>query len=263
VTTLDDVQSRKIHRREGRRRAIGGIASLGLVVGLPFVLRGLTIWQRQDNPRGVPIFLVGLVIIGACLAAFTWVGRTWQSAVTADAEEARAEGVPALPFGAEPLEGGVVLRPRAAIRVTPGVLVVLTLLTAWGMSEDGLPVQANVVRVGAVAMAVLWWWTRTYELCLDHSGMWRRRRPRWHLAWSDLARVENKPMSNPWYPNKPDDLVVHGRITTPRGPVGDTVRVRCNLLAIMPDAFRALAQQYADGVPATPRGRHARDRAAR
>ncbi len=241
------MRNRKIHRREGRRRAIGGIASIGLVVGLPFVLRGLTIWLREDNPRGIRVLLVGLLIIGACLAAFRWVGSTWQSAVKADAEDARADGVAALPFGAEPIEGGVVLRPRAAIRVTPGVLVVLMLLIAWGMSDDGLPVQADVVRVGAVAMAVLWWWTRTYELCLDQSGIWRRRRPRWRMAWTDLHSVTNKPMSNMWYPNKPDDLVLHGRLTTPRGRVRDTVRVRCNLLAITPEDFRALAQPYADG----------------
>ncbi|WP_156399930.1 hypothetical protein [Phycicoccus sp. Soil748] len=247
---------RKIHRREGRRRAIGGLAAVGLVVGLPFVLRGLTIWLRQDNPRGIPILVVGVVIIGACLAGLKWVGSTWQRAVTADAEEARALGVPALPFGAEPLDGGVVLRPRAAIRVTPGLLVVLMLLTGWGMSEDGLPIQGGVVLVGAAAMAALWWWTRTYELCLDHSGMWRRRRPRWRLAWSDLGRVENKSMSTMWYPNKPDDLIVHGRITTPRGLVKESVRVRCNLLAIMPSDFRALAQQYADGTPVAPPGRH-------
>ena len=254
---------RKTHRREGRRRAIGGLASLGLVVGLPFVLRGLTIWQREDNLRGIPVLVVGLVVIVACIVALRWVGRTWEGAVTADAEDARAEGVPALPFGAEPLDGGVVLRPRAAVRVTPGVIAVLMVLTAWGMSEDGLPLQANVVRVGAVAMAALWWWTRSYELCLDHTGMWRRRRPRWRLAWSDLGRVENKPMSNVWYPNKPDDLIIHGRILTPRGRVRDRVRVRCNLLAIMPDEFRALAEQYVDGVPATPPARHSSTRAER
>ena len=249
---------RKTHRREGRRRAIGGVASIGLVVGLPFVLRGLTVWQKEDNPRGVPILLVGVAIIVSCLAALKWVGSTWQRAVTADAEEARAHGIPALPFGAEPLDGGVVLRPRAAIRVTPGLLVPLMLLTGWGMSADGLPVQGGVVLAGAVAMAVLWWWTRSYELCLDHSGMWRRRRPRWRLTWADLERVENKPMSNRWYPNKPDDLIVRGRITTPHGRGRDTVRVRCNLLAIMPDQFRALAQQYADGVPVARPGRHER-----
>ena len=237
------MKTRKIHRREGRRRAIGGLAAVGFVVGLPFVLRGLTIWLRQDNPRGIPILVVGVVIIGACLAGLKWVGRTWDAAIKADAEEARALGVPALPFGAEPLDGGVVLRPRAAIRVTPGLLVVLMLLTGWGMSEDGLPIQGGVVLVGAAAMAVLWWWTRTYELCLDHSGMWRRRRPRWRLAWSDLGRVENKSMSTMWYPNKPEDLIVHGRITTPRGRVKESVRVRCNLLAIMPSDFRALAQR--------------------
>jgi hypothetical protein len=51
-------------------------------------------------------------------------------------------------------------------------------------------------------------------------------------------------MSNRWYPNKPDDLVLHGRITTPGGRVRASTRIRCNLLAILPEDFAAMANRY-------------------
>ena len=223
---------------------MAGLASLGSLVGLPFAIAGLNTWLHEGNARGIPLLLLGLAIIVGSLLALRWVGRTWQTAVATDAREARDAGLPAVPFGARPREGGVVLRPRAAIRVVPGVLVPMALMVSWGMAEDGLPIPATIVGVGSVGLVVLWVWLRGYELCLDHTGVWRRRRPRWRLAWSDLRSVEHKQMSNAYYPSKPDDLILHGRITTPSGRVRDTVRVRCNLLAILPEDFAALADQY-------------------
>jgi hypothetical protein len=138
----------------------------------------------------------------------------------------------------------VVLRPRAAIRLVPPLVVLLMLLTAVGMAEDGLPVQAAVVAVAGGLLLLLWLVVRRYEICLDSSGIWRRRRPRWRLAWADLQYAERKPTSNRWYPARPDDVLLHGRVTTPHGGVREVVRIRCNLLAILPGDLGLLLDQY-------------------
>lgn len=231
------------HAREGRRRALVGTASIAMMVGLVLAVGGLARW-RAGSSRGAGVLLAGVVVVLVSLAALRWVGRTWQRAVAADARDARAAGADPLPFGARPRAGGVVLRPRAAVRLVPPLLVVLMALTAWGMAEDGLPVQSDVVLAASAVVLVLWLYARSYEICLDHSGIWRRRRPRWRLAWSDLRSAEDKATSSYWYPNRPDDLLLHGRVTTPGGRVRDVVRIRCNLLAISPGDLRALADRY-------------------
>jgi hypothetical protein len=213
-----------------------------MTVGLLLALGGLGRWL-DGNSRGAGVVVAGVAVVLACLGVFWWVGRTWQRALAADSRDARESGRAPVPFGARPRGDGVVLRPRAAIRLVPPLLVSLMLLTAWGMAADGLPVQAAVVVVGSGALLLLWLYARSYEICLDASGIWRRRRPRWRLAWTDLQYLERKPTSNRWYPDRPDDLLLHGHITTPHGRARDVARLRCNLLAVPPDELRALVDR--------------------
>ncbi|GAB3446447.1 hypothetical protein GCM10027517_28720 [Phycicoccus ginsengisoli] len=227
-----------------------GTASIAMMVGLSLAVGGLARW-REGNTRGAGVLVAGVVVVLVSFGALRWVGRTWQRAVAADAREARAAGAIPVPSGARPRAGGVVLRPRAAVRLVPPLLVALMALAAWGMAEDGLRVQSDLVLAASGVVLVLWLYARSYEICLDASGIWRRRRPRWRLAWSDLRSVEDKPTSNRWYPDRPDDLLLHGHITTPGGRVRDVVRIRCNLLAILPDDLRALADRCSTAAAAT------------
>jgi hypothetical protein len=212
-------------------------------IGLAFTIGAVKAAISRDGATWVPLLTVGVVLVAASVAALVW-ARAGIARDEALRRELESRGVVTTPFGAKPRERGVVLRPRAAVRVVPLLLTLLIWMTAVGMALDGL--RAPAVVVGALSLMVIgyWWWGRSYELCLDNTGIWRRRRPRWRLAWQDLRSVDNKPTSNRWHPARPDDIVLRGAIASPGGRHRDTVRIRCNLLAIAPDDFRRLADRY-------------------
>lgn len=208
-------------------------------VGLPFVLGGVgALVNGRDN--GVTLIVLGLSLVAASIVVPLVVGRRWGRRLTAVHDPSVA-----LPFGAEQRGSGVTLRPRAAVRIAPGLVVALMVPTLVGMHLDGVNAVA-VWTVGALTVAVLlgWLWFRRYEVCLDAVGIWRRRRPRWRIAWTDLERTEV--LATPKNANRlrPDDLVLHGLVARPAGRVSRSVRLRMNLLAISTTGLHRLADHF-------------------
>lgn len=233
-------------RRQGLLRALLAVVGIGgSAVALPFIFGGIGA-LRRDRPNGGTILAIGIVILVASILVPIVVKRLWGTALTAVHDPALV-----LPFGAKRRGSGVTLRPRAAVRVAPGFAVALMLLTVLGMSLDGVnPIAVWIVACLTVIVFVGWLWLRSYEVCLDSAGVWRRRRPRWRLAWQDLEWTET--VVTPKHPNqvRPDDLVLHGLVARPRGRTTRSVRLRMNLLAISLEDIQRLADHFAD----QPRG---------
>lgn len=228
-------------RRQGFLRVLLAVLAIGGgAVGIPFFLGGVAaLIGGKDN--GVTLIVLGAAIVIAAIVVPRMVIRRWGAAMTAVHHPAVA-----LPFGARQRGSGVTLRPRAAIRVTPGLLVPMMLLTVTGMHLDAVnPIAVWTVAGLTVVVFVGWLWLRRYELCMDSAGVWRRRRPRWRLAWQDLERTET--MATPKGANqmRPDDLVLHGLVARPGGKVTRTVRIRMNLLAISTHDLQRLAEHFA------------------
>lgn len=209
-------------------------------VAVPLIIGGIQV-VINDRDNGPTLVIIGLAILGASIVVPIVVMRRWGAALTAVHNPAAT-----LPFGAKARGEGVTLRPRAAVRITPGVLIPMMLLVVLGMSFDGVnPIAVWTVAALTLIVTVGWLWIRSYEVCLDSAGIWRRRRPRWRLAWEDLEGTET--LATPKSANqvRPDDLVLHGLVARPSGRTTRSVRLRMNLLAISVQDLQRLADHFA------------------
>ena len=232
------------HRREGRRRALLTAGAIGCTIGALVLVRGLTMWLWSGDDSGVAVALAGAGILAVCVLGSWWAARTFRRAVEEDALDASLSGVSWVPFGARPHGDGVLLRPRAALRFLPPLLVPLLLLTMLGMVADGLAPQGLAVGCLAVVVAVVSLLLHRYQICLGPTGVWKRRRPRWKLAWTDLASITPREHNRRFAAGVQDDLELHGRVAMAWGRQRERVRVRCCILAISTTDFRRLADDY-------------------
>lgn len=216
----------------------------GSFLAIPFVLGGIqALIKGQDN--GGTLVGLGLTLLVVSIAVPWLIMRRWGAALMA----VHPLSVQ-LPFGAVPRGDGVSLRARAAIRIVPGVLVPLMVFVVLGMSLDGVnSIAVWIVGGLTVAVLVVWLWIRRYELCMDRCGVWRRRAPRWRLAWQDLERTEVLATPKSGNQVRPDDLVLHGLVARPGGKVTRSVRLRMNVLAISTTDLQRLAEHFADQPP--------------
>lgn len=229
-------------RRQGLLRGLVTVLQIGGgALSLPFLVGGFRA-VVEDLDNGVTLMMLGGALLMAAVLGPPWVIRRWGRTLTTTPDLAVA-----LPFGATQRGDGVVLRPRAAVRVVPGLLVPLLGLVLLGMGLDGVnPVALWVVGVLTVGVLLGWLLLRRYELCLDRAGVWHRRRPgRWRLAWQDLERTETVPTPKSANGARPDDLVLHGLVARPGGGATPTVRIRMNLLAISVSDLQRLADHFA------------------
>lgn len=228
-------------RRQGLLRALLVVLAIGGgSVAVPFIVGGVqAIIKDRDN--GPTLVLLGTLILCASIVVPIVVLRRWGAALTAVHDPAVT-----LPFGAKARGDGVTIRARAAVRVVPGILVAMMLLVVLGMSSDGVnPIAVWCVSALTFAVLVLWLWLRRYEVCMDSTGIWSRRRPKWRLAWQDLTRAET--LATPKAANqvRPDDLVLHGLVARPGGKVTQSIRLRMNLFAISVSDLERLADHFA------------------
>ena len=241
-TSLPGSTEPMTQRRQGLLRGLVAVLQIGAgALSLPFLIGGFRAFvEGLDN--AVPLMVLGGTLLLAALLGPAWVMRRWGAALTATPDLRVA-----LPFGATQRGDGVVLRPRAAVRVVPGLLVPLLGLVLMGMTLDGVnPVARWAVGALTVGVLVGWLLLRRYELCLDRAGVWRRRRPgRWRLAWQDLQHTEVLPTPKSANQTRPDDLLLHGLVARPDGATTRTVRLRMNLLAISVRDLQRLADHFA------------------
>lgn len=226
-------------RRQGLLRALLFVAGFGgSLLALPFIWGGIDA-RMKGNDRGNALIVFGGALLLASILTTVLVHRRWGAALAATHHPSAV-----LPFGAKARGDGVTLRPRAAVRVTPILLIPMMLLVALGMSLDDVnPIAPIVVLALTVIVTAVWLVEmRRYEICLDRTGIWRRRRPRrWRLAWQDLERTYTVPDKRPQYE---DDLVLQGLVARPRGAAKRTVRLRMNLLAISLTDLQRLIDFY-------------------
>lgn len=231
---------RLTQRKEGFLRGLVLASTMGAgLLSLPFLAGGIGAWTRgRDN--GLPLTVFGAVLLAIGLVVPRVVKHGWGRELAADHP---LTGAGALPFGATARGDGVVLRPRAAIRIVPGLGAALCLVAAWGASMDHVnPIGTGVMYAAGIGTAVYWLVVlRRYEICLDHSGIWRRRRPRWRMAWQDLDPGAVLPHPRYGYD---EDLVLRGVIARPGGAGSDTVRIRGRMLAISSTDLTNLVGYY-------------------